>query len=160
MLNAADQKTVDDVAKYGWHGVHVPTDNEGPGFSFSVGFWETLSAPELILFGLDRPIMHDVLWGVFRAMKNGRVPAEGAKWPDILDGFDCVFRAVHPSQVREYLGMAIWYKRFRKRSDDLSAIQLFWPDQQGQFPWDAGCNAKVSELQPLLYFPREGSAPT
>ena len=156
MLDAADQKIVDNVAKYGWHGVYVPEDDEGPGFSFSVGFWETLAAPEVIVFSLHREVMHNMLWEMFRRIRSGKVLIDHAPWSGLIDGFDCVSRPVHGSQTAGYLGTAIWYQRYRTGEDNLSAFQLFWPGKmQGLYPWDAGCDDAVRRYQPTLYLPKE-----
>jgi len=32
----------------------------------------------------------------------------------------------------------------------LVAVQVFWPDNQGQFPFEASCDLEVSALQPRL----------
>jgi hypothetical protein len=32
----------------------------------------------------------------------------------------------------------------------LDAVQVFWPDRQGRFPFDSECDARVAAAQPLL----------
>jgi hypothetical protein len=37
-----DRKLLSDIEKFGWHVVHVNSGDDGPGFSFSVGFYYIL----------------------------------------------------------------------------------------------------------------------
>lgn len=154
-MDPSDRKTIEDVAKHGWQCLHIPSDAEGPGFSFSVGFWETLRAPEVIVFGLDRSLMHNMLWEMFHQIRGGNNLADGVHWTNLIEGHDCISRPVHDSQISEYLGMAIWYLRYKTGRTDITAYQLFWPGKQdGLFPWDTGCNEAVREGQPALYLER------
>jgi hypothetical protein len=65
---------------------------------------------------------------------------------------------VHPSQLKEYFGNAIWYRRYRTGHSDLAAFQMFWPGKiQGLYPWQPGCDSIVVERQPLLYTARDSA---
>lgn len=157
MLDAAEQKLVDDVEKYGFHSLNVGAGNDEPGFRYSIGFWETIGAPDILVFALDSKLTHNMLWEMFRQLKAGAKLADGARWPNLIEGFDCISRPVHPSQMREYFGFGLWYHRYRGVDPDtLKAYQLFWPGaKQGLFPWESGCVAEVIADQPLLYLPRK-----
>ena len=156
MLDPLDQRTVDDVDEHGWHCVQVGAGNEEPAFSYSVGFWETLDMPEIIVFVLGFKLMHSMLWEAFRQIRVGKVLADGARWSDLIEGFDCISRPVHPSQIRQYFGFATWYRGYRTGSSEISAYQLFWPGKvDGLYPWDIGSSEIVRECQPLLYLTRE-----
>src|SRR5262249_7573320 len=50
------------------------------------------------------------------------------------------FRRVHPTQHELYLGFAMGYHRFSGCSGELDAIQVFWPDSAGKFPFEVGCD--------------------
>ncbi len=155
-LDDTDRKLLDDIAEHGFQGLHIPEEDGLPAFTFSVGFEETLGAPEVIIFGLRRDLMHNMLWEMFHQLKAGAVLADGASWSDLLGGFDCVSRPVHPTWIPEYFGTAIWHRRYRTGRDDLTGFQLFWPGaQQGLLPWVSGCDQIVRDLQPSLYLPRE-----
>ena len=155
-LDPTDLRTIDDVANYGWHCLHVAAEGDLPGFSFSVGFWETLNAPEVIIFGLRHELTHEILWEVFRQIQAGKTLVDGERWTGLIEGFDCISRPVHPSQIDEHFGVAIWYRRYRTGLDDLRAFQMFWPGKlQGLFPWEAGCDEDVRAAQALLYRARQ-----
>jgi hypothetical protein len=160
-LHPADQKLVDNVAAHGWHCMHIGAGRGEPHFSYSIGWWETLGAPEVIVFGLSSKLHHSMLWGLFRQIEAGRRLEDGARFSDLIEGFDCIARPVDGSHLRSYFGFALWYRRYRTgTSEGLEAFQLFWPGKvQGLYPWDEGCIDGVGALQPLLYWPRiSGSA--
>jgi hypothetical protein len=100
--------------------------------------------------------MHEMLWNVFRQIRDGAKPGDGVRWRGLLEGFDCVGRKVHPSNIlRTWFNSAMWL--WDGQGDGLvpmEAYQLVWPGAgNGLFPWDAGCNDIVRETQPPLYLP-------
>jgi len=155
-LDDHEQRIVDDVEEYGWFcsGVFDPEQKE-PDFSYSVGFTKTLNAPEFIVFGLPLKLMHSMLWEVFRQIKDGKVPEDNQRWSKLIEGFDCISRPVHPTNiVREYLNSAMWFWGNPAEHGQLKAFQLVWPSSKtGLFPWDADCAQEVRDRQPPLYLP-------
>jgi hypothetical protein len=150
MLDDDEVKVIDDIKKYGWHAIHVDKDHAGPGFAYSVGLMDGLKHPEIIIFGLRRQLMHDMLWGIFREVQSGKNFSEG-KHEDVLEGYACDFRIVHEEQHQLYLGYAMWHCRYRGSIGSLRALQCTWPDKSGLFPFEKGCNDEVRRRQPLLY---------
>jgi Domain of unknown function (DUF4262) len=156
-LDPGDEKALADIAKHGFHALHILAEGDEPAYTFSIGFTETLNAPEAVIFGLKRELMHNMLWETFRQLQAGRVMTDGQHRTGLIEGFDCIARPVHPSWHREYLGTAIWHARYRTGSDEFNAFQIFWAGaQQGLFPWEAGCDPFVVSQQPALYLPRGG----
>jgi hypothetical protein len=155
MLEPDEQKVVQDIETHGWHGVHVPTDEHGPGFVYSAGLGDTFGAPELIVFGLRHEVMHNMVWQVTHQLKEGRRIEANAEFSELIADFSCVMRPVHPSWNREYFGYALWYYHYRGRLHQFKAFQIFWPGKlDGLFPWDGGADVSVMAAQPLLYFPK------
>lgn len=154
MVDEYEQRIIDNVAEHGWFCLSVGAGDDRPGFSYSVGFWETLKTPELIVFGLPFKLMHSMLWSAFRQVKSGSSKIEdGARWSELIDGFDCVSRPVHRTQItRDTFNSALWYLRHRTGSDQyLDAYQLFWPGRSdGLYPWEGGCSEIVRQIQPQL----------
>jgi len=157
-LNDTEKEIVEAVKTHGFFSMGVLPEKDGPSFLYSIGFWETLRSPEVILLGLDGKVMHSMVWRLFRKMKNGLVLREGLRIPDLLSGdFECVVRAAHTSQIQEYMLSARWYCRHRGKDElALRAYQIFWPSERTRlYPWDPGCETDVQEVQPPLYLPRE-----
>lgn len=158
MLDEAERKIVDDVAQYGFHSVNVG-DGE-PNFRYSIGFWESVGSPDLIVFGLEPKLMHNMLWEMFRQIQAGSSLSNDRRYSGLIEGFDCIVREVHPSQLRSYFGFGLWYRRYKGRDPmTLAAYQVFWPGAtQGLFPWESGCVEDVRDFQPLLYLARTDQA--
>ena len=155
MLEPGEQRVVDDIAAYGWHCTLVPEDEEGPGFSYSIGLGDTLGAPELIVFGLKHKLMHTMIWQAFHQIKEGRKIEADARYLELIGDFPCITKPVHPSWHREYFGYALWYYRYRNKLAEFRAFQIFWPGKlDGLFPWEDGVDEYVAWCQPRLYFPK------
>ena len=155
ILDPRDEEVAAVVAKHGWSCQSIEAGGGDPAFVYSVGFWETLNAPEFIMFGLDPALMHGLLWGVFRQIKAGASATEGKRWSDLLDGYDCITLSVHPNRVLEYFGFAQGYYRHRGQDGVVSGLQLVWPGKgHGLFPWQDGCSEDVRRMQPRLDTPK------
>ncbi len=159
MLDDAERKVVDDVARYGFHSLNVGAGDGEAQFRYSIGFWESAS-PDLIIFGLDPKLMHNMLWEMFRQIQAGNSLSEHKRYSDLIEGSDCIVRQVHASQLREYFGFGLWYRRHKGYDPmTLVAYQVFWPGAvQGLFPWEPGCVEEVRDFQPLLYLARTDQA--
>jgi hypothetical protein len=155
-LTDYERELIRNVAEFGWQCLSVGAGDDEPGFSYTIGLWETFGAPELIVFGLDSGLMYEMLACMVDALRRGARVDEGARWP-LLRNHDCISRRVHPSQInRDHFNSALWYRRHRGEAPPLEAYQLFWPGvEDGLFPWEAGCSARVRELQPRLDLPAE-----
>lgn len=152
-----EQNILDTIEEHGWFCTAV-FDPKGasPGFAYTVGFTQTLEQPEFIIFGLPGKTANAILWDVFRALEAGKVPEDSQPWSNLIDGYDCVIRRIHPTQVtREHLNSAMWFWGDPAvRGEPLPAYQIVWPDRDGRFPWDAGCAQWVRDDQPALYIPK------
>ncbi len=148
------------IEKHGWYGMSVfDPKGERPDFSYSIGFTKTLSAPEFIVFGLNRELRHSMLWEVFRQIGAGAVPEEGKRWSDLLEGFDCVGReAIRSDLFEEYSTSADWFWRDQGHEGHPRVFQIVWPGALGGlFPWEEGCDQAVIESQDALWLPYKTS---
>lgn len=44
-------------------------------------------------------------------------------------------------------GYAVAFYRVYSKPERLTAVQLFWPDKAGRFPFEHGCDSEVMTLQ-------------
>ena len=148
-----EKTIVANVEKHGWHSTYVMADGDAPGFGYSVGFTKTLGAPEFIIFGLPQALVHSMLWEIFEQIRDGKAVEEGARWSNLIDGYDCISREVLPGNiVRDYLNSAIW---FNGPPPGLRVFQMVWPSNgPGLFPWERDCAQIVRDAQPALYEPK------
>ena len=64
-LTEMQQKIVDCVQEHGWFSMGVFEGEESPSFNYTIGLWETLAVPELVICGLPTKLMHSMLWEAF-----------------------------------------------------------------------------------------------
>ncbi|MFT3685466.1 MAG: DUF4262 domain-containing protein [Phycisphaerales bacterium] len=145
-----EQPVLDDIAKYGWSGIIIEKDDEGPGFEYTVGLMAKFDHPEVIVFGCKRETGHGMLWAIVRGIEEGTPFTAGIKHNHVLEGYPCESRLVHESQHPEYLGYAIWHHRHFGKLGPLRAVQCVWPDRDGRFPGEPGCDANAERDQPDL----------
>jgi hypothetical protein len=150
MIDEIEQRVLDDVAKFGWHLIQVNADDHGPGFVYSIGMMETLRHPEIIMFGLAPRLMATVINDVGRQVREGRNFAELGLFEDLMEGYACKFICVHERSHPEYLGYAMWHRRYVGKIGTLRVLQCLWPDKAGRFPDEDACDGEVVKLQPLL----------
>ena len=157
-LNEIEQKIVDSVREHGCFVMSVfDPDQKEPDFSYSIGFPETVSQSEVIVFSLPRDLRISMVNEIWRQIsEEGLALSDGLRIYDLLQGHDCIAREITDlDAIEEHFGSAIWYHR-RFRSEELTrAFQIVWPGaQQRLFPWDEGCVEDVIEMQPALYSKR------
>ncbi len=145
-----DEEIAETVRKYGWFAANV-NDHEPP-FLYTIGLMQTCHHPEFIIFGLDDSNAHALFSGLIRDIRDGKSYGEpGVKVVNLNGNEHRVgFRRVHPTQHPLYLGFAMGFVRNIGRMGELEAMQVFWPDSAGRFPFEIGCDLAVYELQPHL----------
>ncbi len=154
MLSDYDSKLLGNIDRHGWQFTFVfDPDGKNPDFGYSIGFTQTLNAPEFIVFGLDKGLMNSMIWEVFRQIEGGLQPADGMRLQGLLDGFDCILRkAKHHQLFEEYAVSANWFWHHLGETGHPTVYQIVWPGaQQGLFPWESDCDAFVIESQPQLW---------
>jgi MbtH protein len=136
-----------DIEKHGWHLLMVSGDGTS-SFLYTIGLWKTYKHPEILLFvpsqdprGLEAP---------FRAMVQRVVAGEklksGETYPKVFKERSGAIREVHHRWYPSFLGTAgAVYGNF-----DFPAVQLYWPDREGRFPWQGGFDPELFPAQPVL----------
>src|SRR5260370_39470510 len=67
----SEAKLLADVKDPGWHVIGVTGDDEGPGFAYTVGLHHSYRHPEIIVFGLDVPILWRIVNAIGEKVKQG-----------------------------------------------------------------------------------------
>ncbi len=127
----------------------IAGDAEAPGFAYSFGLYEEFRHPEIIIFGLDSAIMHDIINNAGEQIQNGVRYRAGGVTGELLEGYNCAFRQVNPLQYRETCSWAVWFYG----NSEFPVLQLFWPDKGNKFPWDEGFTGSPRNFQPDLSTP-------
>ena len=145
-----DEEIADIVRQHGWYAANV--NDADPPFLYTIGLMDTCKHPEFIIFGLDADNAYALFAGLIADIRNGQSYSQNGVRTIELGGekHQVGFRRVHPTQHSVYLGFAMGYMRHVGRIGELDAMQAFWPDAKGRFPFDAGCDLAVYNLQPRL----------
>jgi hypothetical protein len=133
----------------GWFVNWILVDEAGPGFAYSFGLYEEFNHPEIILFGLAGDTMQALINAIGRHVKEGATFSVGDTDSNLLEGYTCAFRAVHPRQFRVTCTWTLWFYEHY----NFPVLQLFWPDKQNKLPWEDGFNEQLRSLQPDLSEP-------
>lgn len=141
-----DQRVQADIERHGWHVVLVPPEADSPGWAHSIGLWERCRHPELLVFGSEPRQLGALVNALGERVRGGRRFEAGATESGVLAGLPFAFRAVAPRWTQVFLGNAAWHYR----SASFAALQGFWPDRGGRFPWNADCAPEVAAEQPQL----------
>ena len=143
-----EQDIAKGVEKFGWTAIAV--SDVSPGFVYSVGLMFTYGHPELILFGLEGRVAYGILQAMVEDIGKGRSFAEAGKYEGVVRKGEIGIRVVDETQHELYLGSAMGYCRERGQIGKLRAVQVFWADRVGEFPFERGCEDEVWEKQPRL----------
>lgn len=145
-----DEKFAEDVREYGWSMASVI--DHSPPFQYTIGLTQTCRHPEFIVFGLEPGNAHALFSALISETRGGKSFAEPGVQTVTIGGDEhrVGLRRVHPTQHEIYLGFAMGFVRSIGRIGQLEAMQAFWPDAAGKFPFEAGCDLAVYELQPRL----------
>ena len=143
------------VADHGCAVTHIP-DPAVPDriYSASVGFEANVQQPEVLIYGLERPLAESMINEVFRQCKeDGLDLQDGTKLGNLIEGFDCMARHIEDPRARFiHLAYANWYQTTRHDAPITRAVQIVWPDPKTRaFPWDAECSDQVRNWQTPLY---------
>lgn len=147
-----DQKLLSDIERVGWHVIHINEDEQGPGYTFSVGFYYTFQQPEILIMGLRQEVAHELLKIAVVQMAGGKTYQPFDRVSQFAESYDCAFAPIEMQHYRDYLGYAVWF--YRSLPKPFPAMQLVWPDKDGRFPWEANYDERFLNLQKPLYATR------
>ena len=146
-LEADEWKLVDDIEKYGCHVIHVKPQQPIPGWSYTIGLYETLQQPELIVVGMKQDLAHYLLNEAARRMKLGLRLAGGHREKELLENVECEFKKVEQRWAKHVMGYALWFYG----EDEFPVFQCVNPDLNNRFPWDDG-STRRGAIDKLFYF--------
>lgn len=137
-----------NVERFGWHCVSI--NDIDPPFIYTVGLMKTFDHPEVIIFGLEPKAGHSILSVLVTNVRNGSRYDSVGKHENVLDNFPIGIRPVDESNHESHLGYAMGFCREIGRIGELRAVQLYWPDADGRFPFEPNCELGVFNCQPRL----------
>lgn len=142
-----EQRVLNDIRELGWHVVSVPEDDEGPGFAYSIGFFQTFQHPEIIVFGLEPLVGVELLNSLGKSIQGGQRLSHQQILDDPAARQKRQFMTVLHDSSRKYLGFAHWYYE----GTEYPVLQCLWSDRQGVLPLDPTCDEFARDSQPILF---------
>ncbi len=151
-----DQGTIDLVNEFGWAVtfVHPNADDpeETPNFAYTTNLEEHCGLPELIVFGVPVEPAHQILTEFVEKTKSGFAwSGKPQRVQGILDQVDVELREVHASNFQDHFGVTLSFQQVTGRKYMQKALQIFWPNKDGEMPWDT---ENGTWIQPRLDLPK------
>ncbi len=143
-----DDKVIRDVIEYKCHIIGIPQDEQGPGYSFSIGLYLHFNHPEIVIFGLDHEIAAAAINEICVLVEKGHRFQNKETTNELFNDIGAMLIDVNPKFYKEYFGTALWF--YRSIGDKFPVLQIVWPDKLGRFPWDSSFDEKSKHLQPIL----------
>lgn len=153
-LDPIERRCLENIESYHCHiwnveGGEAPNLPADDGFSYSVGIYAKLRAPELIVFGQKPEWRSALINALVERIAQGERFESRRRYSGVLDGYELSFHDVPHATYPEYAGWDIWYyERFFARDPAFPLLQVVWPDLHGRFPWEPGYSNAYK--QPVL----------
>lgn len=142
-LSERNARTITNIETYGCEVVQVKNTTAGPGWSYTVGVYDTCGKPEIITIGLKESTALYLLNEAAKQLRQGIDLTEG-RHNEMIADVECEFRPVDPKWVKHLMGWATWYNG----NADFPVLQAVYPDLGNRFPEDDGFSEEFR--QPLL----------
>ena len=147
MERGGDQRSNEDIAKYGCSVIHVfDAEGELPSFAYSIGIQRETGAPEVVVIGLKRPMAHSVINEYNSRVREGERFAVGQYYGGFLEGFEIYIGGVPRSVYNDYFGQDIDFYGGR----DFEVVQVIYPTTMGVWPWTDDAPESFRQWQPVL----------
>jgi Domain of unknown function (DUF4262) len=142
-LSAEDESTISHVETFGCSIIHIEKSSAGPGWSFTLGVYDTAGKPEIIAVGLKKETVHHLLNEAAKLLRAGVDLTQG-RHRELIGDVDCEFRPVDPKWPKHLMDWANWYYG----TSDYPVLQAIYPDLQNRFPEENGFDSRFA--QPLM----------
>lgn len=139
------QKIEDNIREHGCAIIGTTIAHEGNQLymAYTIGLADD-DFPELVVFGLPMAVATTFLNQAAVLLRNGTLPFDTPMTD--LSELPCVFKKVTAPVAADFIIQAN-----NRAGRALPAVQMFWPDPQGNFPWSHGFEKRFAGMQPLLY---------
>lgn len=134
----------DRIDKGGWSAIGVLGDETGPPFAYTAGLTEH-GRPELIITGLEPGQACRILNRAARLAVADRTFLDEPYLDDVV-------RPPYRLAVLPVVATGDMHVARLLFGPDFQALQLVWPDDAGNFPWDSGYTCP-RDAQPLSGVP-------
>jgi hypothetical protein len=153
--DACDAQTLRHIDQYGFSLIHVADWYPQSPLTYTVGLWESLEVPELLITGLAFETASRLTWDYRDKQANHAGLAPGIPWEGFLQQENPVMFLQVTADGRRHMGQAQWYYRNKPGrawhdGSPFVAWQLVYPDNQRRWPWDLSTAADFRRIQRLI----------
>ena len=132
-----------NIEKFGCHIMQVKGTSTTPGWSYSIGLYDTAHQPEIIAVGMPQAAAVTAINKAVALLREG-VDLTVGRVSNIIPNRDAEFRLADPECVDRLMGRALFYY-----DDELPpTLQLLYPDLNNRFQQDPGFDERFR--YPLL----------
>lgn len=126
--------------------IEVEQDDQGAGYSFSVGAWRRFGVPEAVVVGLPDGMASMLVKAYVQRASEGERFVPGQLYGDFFEGIPITVERIAKRHYDEYLGSAfLLYSK-----GDFPALQLITPTAELHWPWSLDAPAGFANWQPVL----------
>jgi len=147
-MNGIQGRVLRDIERDGVSiiGVFASEEEGTPTFAYSIGLSVTCSHPEIIIFGLPLETS-----GVLLNMVKDIIEQKGKINVDTpyteIANMPTIFKKASRECVKDYM---VQLHQINDNYEDLPALQMCWPDREGNFPWEENFDENMKPSQPLF----------
>jgi Domain of unknown function (DUF4262) len=145
-MASVEEKTRENIAKFGCSIIHVMEEGELPPFAYSVGITQQTGAPEVVVIGLKRNVAHSVVNEYNNRVREGERLTPGQLYSGFIEGFDVQAEEVPLTAYDEYFGQNL--KLYG--GPNFRVLQLVYPTTTGIWPWSEQAPESFLSRQPVL----------
>jgi hypothetical protein len=133
------------IAQHGWTVLSFEKGKAFPQYSYTVGLARK-GVPELIMLGLDADTSRAALNRLAQKLIAGDQVANGDRLDQIISVYAVVPRELSSAIAAKHMKFA----KLFAQNQPWKALQVYWPDPSGIFPWEADYDKTWLKLQPNL----------
>jgi hypothetical protein len=132
------------VREHGWAVQGVHGGAESPPFAYTVGLTNFDRHPELVIFGVPQDTAAAILNELSGRVRAGERFTAGQRLEGLVET-DSPMVLLAVADPASHLAVAR-----RLLGEELTALQVVWPDPAGRFPWEPAHDPRFLVMQPLL----------
>jgi len=144
-------KTMDkNIEETGFQSNYIFGDNNNgyPPYLYTTGLMMKFNHPELVVFGLSQTQAHTFIHIIVNEiLKKGKRIELNKVNKDFFSAPIC-FAKVKETEINQHFGMGSDY--LEDHNIKMEAIQFFWSDREGAFPFEVGFQEEFDGYQPII----------
>lgn len=135
----------DKAESCGWAVVYTSSKADALGHAYTVGLFENFGHPDLMVAGMPQRPSAVALNQLAVRVAEGENFEVIEDRSDVFDKKQARFALMDPEWARRLMGLNELYRPLA----DQPCVQILWPDEDGVFPNEPGCDPSAFSRQPV-----------